>query len=224
MSTGDFESQANTGRPPTCRPSINDGHANDLGSSFVPAKAGTDTWKLIVNAAGYSPVTMDLANQVDGTACPLGDNTGCLISLGTITMTRSGGPSPTINGDSANPGTVPLFPPGFTAPMVPQPVPPAWVPAPNVWGPAPPIMPVPSQPSGPASAQPGAPASIQPPAPAPSLPSTLPFVPPAPAVEPSAPSTESPIFVPPASSDDTNAAPAEDTVDCAPDDGADEAE
>lgn len=99
MSNGDLESQADDGSPPGCVPRPRDGRANDLGSVFVPAAAGTHTWNLRVLAAGYSPAPLiELAPYVDGTVCPLGDGSGCLISLGTIVL--AGTPLPSTSGGS----------------------------------------------------------------------------------------------------------------------------
>lgn len=177
MSNGDLESAASDGRPPSCRPAATDGHANDLGTTFVAALAGTDTWTMIITAAGYSPLTLDLASAVDGTVCPLGDNAGCLISVGTVSMTRSGGPSPTISGAA---GARPVAPPASGTGAQPSrfPAPPAYIPAPNVWGPAPPIVPV----FGPPLTPVGAPADMPPPALQPRRPLGAPLSPGAPIV------------------------------------------
>lgn len=120
MAIGDLEPQADDGSPPSCVPRPRDGHANDLGSVFVPAVAGTHTWSLRVLAAGYSPAPLiDLAPYVEGSVCPMGDGSGCLISLGTVVM--AGSPLPSTSG-----GRTPTPPPPGL-PRAPVPPPPAAV-------------------------------------------------------------------------------------------------
>ena len=128
MSNGDFEAQADDGSRPSCVPRPPDGRANDLGSTFVPAVAGTHTWTLQVLVAGYAPAApIDLSPYVDGTVCPLGDGAGCLISLGTILMAgvalpSSSGGATTAPTRGATPNAVPPV-----APLV-LPAPPAAAP------------------------------------------------------------------------------------------------
>jgi hypothetical protein len=83
---GDFESQAADGNQPSCVPAVNDGHANDVGSGFIPSLPGVFTWNMVITAPGFLPVTIP-ALPTDGQgACPLGDpdpqRAGCLISIG----------------------------------------------------------------------------------------------------------------------------------------------
>ena len=129
MFNGDLEAQADDGFPGGgCQPRPNDGHANDLGTTFVPSAPGTHTWSLRVLVAGYAPsAAIDLAPFVDGTVCPQGDGSGCLISLGTLVFTGVTMPSSSPAG-TATPTPTRTTP--FAAPSPPTVITPSVTPSP----------------------------------------------------------------------------------------------
>lgn len=122
MFVGDLESQADDGKNGAgCVPARSDGHRNDLGTAFIPAVAGTHTWSMRVLAAGYLPsAPVDLSPFVDGSVCPLGDNAGCSISLGTTLLTPVGLPSTSrnnpVSAGAATPTATPTLSPTGAAP------------------------------------------------------------------------------------------------------------
>src|SRR5439155_14993055 len=125
MSVGDFEAQMDDGfRAGGCQPAINDGHANDIASPWVPTDA-THTWNLFVSAPGYQPAPiMDLSPYIDGTVCPLGDNAGCLIKVAFAPMSGNPAPTPTRSSGTTNTGAAvaaaPAPAPPATGPMMPS--------------------------------------------------------------------------------------------------------
>ena len=107
MTNGDLESQANDGTPPSCTAATNDGRANDLGSSAIPASPNYG-WTLVVSLTGYTSQTIALSSFTDGVgACPMGDGRGCLIALGTVSLNPVGAATATPTttpGASSGPG------------------------------------------------------------------------------------------------------------------------
>jgi hypothetical protein len=90
MSNGDFESQAFDGIPSAgCVPAVNDGHPNDIASTYVPVAVG---YSLVITAVGHNPLTIPLDPAVVGASFTpppggcFGAANGCLIAIGTVEL------------------------------------------------------------------------------------------------------------------------------------------
>jgi hypothetical protein len=87
MPVGNYETESACPAPPA-EPTA---HSNDYANSvFVTDLPVTNLWRLVITAPGYATSVTDLSAFTDTTGvgtCLTADGTGCLLALGTVTLT-----------------------------------------------------------------------------------------------------------------------------------------